>query len=496
MAAEPTSSERALMVDMASLADWCKISCTAPPAPATATTPPAAPLVSDVQSLCAFMQAAPDEHFRSIATLTEADWATATQNMTFNGHAPSIVLRGKIALFHITARRLCNLAPWPQAALPAQMANNLPPPLPLCAQALLAGPARVNLPIINIGKVLDQRMSDEVTFLDATEILTMNARYIQVMEVAPPSNKSVTREQLTALQFTIDQGRVIYADFAIYGKHQTRRARAMAFKGMVMQAGGTLHVTEILGPATLELWKESYDCLFTALIMLDAVRRPQLAAYRAKICLLHAQYGPKCWALLYQADVRCRSELMDELRYRLTTKHNATITQGLPSTFDVTRPWDSVWAAAVLETEFWDTEFKHWAMMIATNTARSGDIVESDAAIAAGASSAALVPGPAWERKTQATAKAVGKPKKEGVCTAFNKGNCHGNTCSRGWGKHQCSICSQPHHGATTCPRVGQDPKQSPANDKAREKQFGKGDKKRGEGWQRKGAWDKKHKGK
>ena len=433
--------------------------------------------------------------------LSEADWLTATLNITFNGVGPSIVLRGKIALFHMTARRLCNLAPWPQAGLPAAMANNLPPPLPLpqavnqAIAAFVGGPARVNLPVTNIGKVLDQRMSDEVTYLDATEILTMNARYIQVMEVPPPTSKSVTREQITALKFTLDQGRVPHTDFAIWGKHQTRTARAMAFKGLIMQAGGTLHVQEILGPATLELWKECYDCLFTALIMLDAVRRPQLAAYRAKICLLHAQYGPKCWALLYQADVRCRCELMDELRYRLTARHNALITQGLVSTFDITRPWDSVWSAAVLETDFWDTEFKHHALMIVTGTARSGDVVDNDAAISWAASSSALAPGPARERTPQPAPK--GKPKKEGVCAAFNKGTCSGTTCSRGWGKHLCSICSQSHHGASACPRVGHDPKQSPANDKARDKQFGKGGgKKRGDGWVRKNQWDKKNKGK
>ena len=43
-----------------------------------------------------------------------------------------------------------------------------------------------------------------------------------------------------------------------------------------------------------------------------------------------------------------------------------------------------------------------------------------------------------------------------------------------------CSICSHPKHGATQCPRVTLDPKQSPANDRAREAQFGK---KRGGGW-------------
>jgi hypothetical protein len=447
--------------------------------------------VSDVQSLCAYIQCAPDEHYRSIAALTAQDWAQSTSSITFNGAAPSVGLRGKIALFHATARRLCNLEPWPFAAAAPTNAPVVPPAN--APGSLMTGASRINLPVINLGKVLDQRMNDEVTYLDAADILTMNARYVQVMETMPPANKAVTREQLTALEFTLGQGRVPYADCAIYGRYGHRRARAMAFKGMVTTAGGTLHMTEILGPPTLELWKESYDCLFTALIMLDAVRRPQLAAYRSKICLLHAQYGPKCWALLYQADVRCRSELMDTLRIRLQTKHNACIAQGIPSSFDNARPWDSVWAAATMDKDFWEEEFKVHAMMIVTNATRSADVVENDAAIAAGASSASLTPGTSTEPRAKAKAAQGPKNGKGGVCAAFNRGQCNGKTCSRGQGKHQCSLCSNPNHGVASCPRVGQDSTQSPANDKAREKQFGGGGKKR-EWDNKKPGWNKKNK--
>ena len=266
----------------------------------------------------------------------------------------------------------------------------------------------------------------------------MNAKYVSVMEVMPPANKAVTIDQLTAIQFTLRHGRQPHADFAVFGEHGTRRARAMAFKGLITAPGGTLHTVEILGPPNLESWKESYDCLFTGLIVLGAVRRPQLAACRSKICLLHAQYGPKCWGLLYQADVRCHTELMDTLRYSFHTKHNAALTQGLTSTFDTTRPWDSVWASATFNTEFWETDFKHPALMIATNTARSTDVVESDAAVASTSSPAAMIPAPAADNRGKRTAapKAHGK----GVCMAYNRWTCHGTSCHN---KAVGSICAQ-----------------------------------------------------
>ena len=248
MASEPTSAEKSLLVDMVSLAGWCKISSQAPTAPSGKGQQAQ---VSDVQTLCAFMQAAPDEHYRSIAMLAPADWSTATAGITFNGQPPSIALRGKIAFFHMTARRLCNLEPWPQIAAPAPAPSGLPPALPQSAQALQAS-TRVNLPVINIGKVLDQRMSDDVTFLDANDILTYNANYIRVMEVPPPTTKAVTREQLTALDFTLKNERPPYADLAIFGKHGTQGALAMAFTGLITAPGGTMHTVEILGPPNLD----------------------------------------------------------------------------------------------------------------------------------------------------------------------------------------------------------------------------------------------------
>jgi hypothetical protein len=214
--------------------------------------------------------------------------------------------------------------------------------------------------------------------------------------------------------------------------------------------GGILHTVEILGPPSLAAWKENYDVLFSALIMLDLVRRPQLAAYRAKITAFHARYGPKCWALLYQADVRCRSELMDRLRFRLQALHNAALqcTPPKATTFDPTRPWDSVWAAALADTEFWSEEFSHDALLIITGTTRAGDVLGDDAIVSSASASAAQQPA---ERQHPPT-----KPKKptntdKGPCKAYNAGKCPGKTCSKGFGRHVCAICGNSDHGASNC---------------------------------------------
>jgi hypothetical protein len=474
MALQPTAAQCTAIVDVTTLAVWCEINGTAPANTANVTPPP----TSDAQALFGYIQCGPQEHYRCLAMVTTADWATQTQAITINGVAPSMMLRAKINLFHATARRLSNLDPWPMAALTppgvaAPTTAQLPP-------GSVITPARVNLPVLNVGRVLDQRMNDEITYLEPDKVIAMNAAYVKVMEQMPPVAKSVTLDQLTALHYTIRMQRPPNADFAVFGKHGHRRARAMAFTGVVTAPGGTMHTIEILGPPTLEAWKESYDCLYTALIMLDAVRRPALDAYRAKICSLHAQYGPRCWALLYQADARCRAEHMERLRFIALAAHNAAIAAQQPSTFDTSRPWDTVWHMAVKDTEFWETEFKDFALFIRTGTIRTLDVLGNDASIAQSSTDDHHAGPAAFQRPKPQQPKAQPKANAKGVCKNFNQGKCHGASCPRGHGQHKCSICGAPKHGAVNCPQVGQDPNQSPANDKARDQQWGKGKKNKG----------------
>ena len=81
---------------------------------------------------------------------------------------------------------------------------------------------------------------------------------------------------------------------------------------------------------------QSYDVLASALIMLEAVRRPRFAQYRAKIEYLHEQFDPQAWGVLYQADVRCRGELMDDNHHhhRHLHAHNRAITAGTTSPYN------------------------------------------------------------------------------------------------------------------------------------------------------------------
>jgi hypothetical protein len=212
--------------------------------------------------------------------------------------------------------------------------------------------------------------------------------------------------------------------------------------------------------------------LFTALVMIDAVRRPQLTAYRAKISLFLSQYGEKTLALLYQADVRCRQEFMPRLKLLLESEHNACIAAGRLSTYDTARPWDSVWKAAIsgnLASEFWDAEYKVSALLIGSQTSRLAQALGGDAEVASSShqpSRPATQPTKPTKPNTPPTRPNQPGPKgglvaktetndnpPRQICRAYNAGNCKSmsNACLHGDRVHVCHFCLGTNHAGKDC---------------------------------------------
>jgi hypothetical protein len=299
----------------------------------------------------------------------------------------------------------------------------------------------------------------------------MYARYIRIMDEKPGEDIAVTIEQLTAMRHVLDSGRAPYADFSVWGPHGVRIQKRNAPSGAAMDTKGIMHDIEMYGPPTLEAWLQSYGVLETAFIMMDTVSRPNLAAYKKLIMRLGAQYGPKVWHLLYQADVRCRQELMEATQMELFVDYNTALALNQPTTFQPSRPWDSVWAAVLKNSDWWKIQFETPALLVLTHTANLDSMVEGDAQVASGANSSHQGhAGPA-------TASQVGKPRKAGkpkpvgpqkvgqdgnmasnrkgkqLCQGFQNGSCRNsigttNVCVvDGVSMHQCARCLATDHG-------------------------------------------------
>ena len=321
---------------------------------------------------------------------------------------------------------------------------------------------------------MDQKTGDEITYLAPAFVQAAYARYLRVMEVMPSPQTNVTPEQLACLDYMVKSHRVPYADFSVWQKYGTRCLRKHSFSGMMGQADGSYKTVELLGPASFEAWCESYDVLSTALLMLDVVRRPRLIAYRAHIQEFSEMHGAQGWALLYQADVRCRQEWMETIRCRLQLAHTTALALSTHTAFRADAPWDSVWEEAVADWQFWKREFERPAGKLSNFLAG----VEGDAPIARSSSYQQPHPAPQQQQQPrqqqhqapppqrQLGGPSAGRqhwrthnddnPPKE-LCRGYQDGDCkigqgaHGQ-CGRDKRlRHQCAICLAVRHGAYQC---------------------------------------------
>ena len=453
MACKPSDAEILAIVDAQTLAEWCGFSTTVPPPTEPPTVPP---LVSSLEAFLVGIGLGPQEHYRVVAALATVDFNLYTVDVKFNGARPTLTERGAMLFFHQTARRLCLLEDWPSVALPP-VATPSPP--------TASGSSRLlNLASIQVGKVLDQKIGDEITYVGDDFIQRAYACYMRVMEVMPSPAANVTTEQLTCMDFMLRSARPPYADFSVWGKHGTRSLRRNSFTGVLMQPDGSYKTVELLGPASFEAWAESYEVLCTALIMLDVVRRPRLIAYRVHIQELSELHGPICWPLVYQADVRCRQEWMEGIRLRLLLKHNSALAMGSTTDFRTDKPWDSVWHHAVEDTKFWTREFERPAGKLVNHLAGSRQVIDGDAAVEHHQQAAHNAPRPSppqqQQQQHQPSPKGQGWKTKNAagqeLCRGFQDGSCligkDNGSCGRDSRlRHQCALCLKERHGAMRC---------------------------------------------
>jgi hypothetical protein len=495
---EPTPQELTNIVDLGSLLEWAGLDDTTPTQPASGQA-----LISPRKSFLAWAGWGPTQHFRGLSMLQAADFQTQLAVWTCNGTKPNMGALAAAMLAQQVSRYICGADQWPSeakvaaAALAQQTALQLAQPTPPPAPTTL-----VNTPIIKIGRVLDQKLGEEITYMPNHDLQKYYSRYVKVMDEKPSPDVAVTVEQLTAIKHMLDTGRLIYADFSVFCPNGQRMMKKTALSGATIDTHGHFHDIEMYGPSSVEEWGRSYDCLTTALIMLDAVSRPNLSNYRKLIFRMAAKYGSKVWHLLYQSDVRCRQEVMEATRMELFEEHNTALATGVHSNFDVSRPWDMVWQKVTKDGEWWTEEFKEPAMLVLNHIKNLKDlVVDDDAPIGyrpGSASTAPPSPHPAGRPVKKPTKNLNQGPSQDGMlknrkgiylCPGYQDGSCTDSKgtaqCQRdGNLRHQCANCLQPGHGSHF-PKVCTLPKAQPKKVKG----GGKGNKGGGKGNKGKNRW-------
>ena len=159
--------------------------------------------------------------------------------------------------------------------------------------------------------------------------------------------------QLTGLKYLVDNKLVPYIDLGVWGPFAGRMFKKLKFRGLVQTKAGEFHQVEIGGPPSMEIWQDHWEVAITAYISLKVVTLGTLQRYAELISSFHRRFGEGAWAVIYQADVRMRSEQFERIRRRGAKEKSDAVTAGGRHPFDENSPWQWVFEQAIGDLPFW-----------------------------------------------------------------------------------------------------------------------------------------------
>ena len=332
---------------------------------------------------------------------------------------------------------------------------------------------------VKLNAVTSQVDDTEINLLTETDLVNMYLEYEKVYGKGerPPKDAEPTGEQLAAIVHLLKVGMPPYADFAIFGPYGRRIERKVKLSGMTLGRDGVIRQIEMQGPPNIASWILSYNVLMTILVMAKAVDLGILMKYRSHIERLHDRYSHRIWAILYQAESRCRLEFMDRVKRELAAEHEEATRNGTTTPFDPARPWNLAWQRAVSDESFWREEVIEPGMLILTKVAGLNDVIDGDARIQnTGTLPSAPREPPTAPARMSSSSQPV-RPRNANrtgrfhqiengryvlnrtgykLCEGYQTGECNQTTggvwCAHQWDTtHQCNKCLG-NHQAMSCP--------------------------------------------
>jgi hypothetical protein len=281
-------------------------------------------------------------------------------------------------------------------------------------------------------------------------------------------------------------------DFGILTPFGNRLLRKIRLTGPVPGPGGTLRQIEILGPASFEMFTESWIILRNLCIFEDVCDFGLLTRlFDKRFKDNHDKFGHPVWHLFYQQIVRAFGEHVPAIRTRAIRERNRALAKVPPEPhpYDPSRPWQYVLTKLVEDNEWWRDNFDEPAAHILRSQNKVPPLVAAavgtDAPIEGmgkGYQGPILQPGASFAtpRKGGAPPQAASPKKRKhkdahnvtgdgdaaryttnrnwtSLCSDFNgPAGCDTShpswpgVCPKDWAKaHQCDRCFSPHHGST-----------------------------------------------
>jgi hypothetical protein len=305
-----------------------------------------------------------------LAAIPEAAWNTAVEKWRIGELEPTPIQLASAGYVGIAARLAAGSAPT-RAQREEQKLNeaNLKEKeleLELArTKASASGASSSSLNgMIKLATIIDQGSEREVTPLVESEVDAYYAVYRKRMGHDPRPEEDITLEQLSGLKALFASGSAPYVDLAIWGPFGQRTQRKLKLSGLILGTDGVLQQVQIFGPPNVESWAAGFAVFRTGCIMLEEVSLSTLALWSTMIAEYSSRYGNAIWALLYQTEVRARSELLTRTKRAGAAARLQATAAGGTHPFVPEKPWDWVFREAAADGQFWRKELEEKALCV------------------------------------------------------------------------------------------------------------------------------------
>ena len=218
----------------------------------------------------------------------------------------------------------------------------------------VAPTAAAGEPRLKLSSILDPVLDSELVRLAQYIITKLFSDYEDARGAEPSEEIEPTVEQISAVAQVLKADLSPYACFSIFGPHGRRLLQKLTYLAWTYLPTCAWQRRELPGPPSFEFWWASYRVLRVVYLLLNVVSTETLDNYGELIRGFTTQYGDGIWFIVYTADVRMRAERFQRLRRHAERDHAAALAAGQRSTFDIARPWNTVFAMAVADRSWWE----------------------------------------------------------------------------------------------------------------------------------------------
>jgi hypothetical protein len=407
---------------------------------------------------------------REVLLISLSDWMAAVA-------AASPLNKGRLASLRRVCRLRMGLVPGEQTPQQAQLIQAFPPAVGGTIAAAAPAPAANTRKLRDL---VDQTLDISLVLLCRSVVVQLFEKYSTRFGGAPMDAAEPTHEQISAVSQLLEMPPAPYVDLGLFGPFGKRLLARLAFAALVLGTDGAWTRKEISGPGDFQTWWTAWKVLSTTFVLLDQIDREKLDSYAEHIRALSIRYakgGTDTWAIVYAADVRMRRERFERLRRMLEL--GAATTTG----YDSARPWNSVFAAAINDRDFWDDEVKSPCLLYLTQVQTASEVMD-DGTAQPDLSPSSPAPRPK-KQKTGGGSPQLSQPSPKNrasrtICTNYTSGSCTmGRSCEFA---HQCNICLDTHPGCEHSERVARRPQNQQSGKGGKHGKGGKAGKGKGKG--------------